>query len=446
MNFDKLGLIPEILKAIESRGYKTPTKVQSEAIPAILKGKDVLGGSQTGTGKTAAFALPILNKLSERGRSNKNPRALILTPTRELADQVGESFKDYGKHLDLKSASVYGGVSINPQIKNIKNGLDILIATPGRLLDHLRQKTINLENIKIFVLDEADRMFDMGFIQDVQKIIKYLPEQRQNLMFSATYDKDVRKLVNKILTNPVTVEVTKGNTPADMVEQKALYVDQKQKSSLLVHLMNKDNWYQVLVFVRTKHGADRLAKQLQQQNIPSAAIHGDKRQGARTRALEQFKKGDLQALIATDVAARGIHMNELGYVVNYDLPQVPEDYVHRVGRTGRAGKKGIAISFVTPDEKRQLQRIERLLKTNIDIFKEEGFVPDATVVTTPKKKPASPYGVQKGPKNRKGNESRGSVPSKPGSHKSFGRKPGSKHTSSSQKKSHPFPKGKLGYK
>ncbi len=377
MNFNKLGLCPEILEAVEARGYQNMTPIQAQAIPAILQGKDVLGGAQTGTGKTAAFALPILEMLDAApvSRGRRKPRALILTPTRELADQVGESFRVYGKYLSLRSAAIYGGVSINPQISVLKKGMDIVIATPGRLLDHLDQKTINLSEIEILVLDEADRMLDMGFIRDIQRILKFLPPERQNLMFSATYEKEIRKLAGSLLNDPVSVEVAKRNTAAEMVEQKVHHIDKTQKRHLLAHLIKTGGWYQVLVFVRTKHGANRLAKQLLKENIPSAAIHGDKSQGARTRALTQFKQGDLQALIATDVAARGIHLEELSHVVNFDLPQVPEDYVHRIGRTGRAGKSGTAISFVSPDEIKQIQRIEKLLKNRIPLEDVKGFIP-----------------------------------------------------------------------
>lgn len=378
MNFNTSGLRSELLDAVESRGYKEMTPIQSKAIPAILEGKDVLGGAQTGTGKTAAFALPILHRLSDSDDSqkrNRTPRALVLTPTRELADQVGESFKDYGKYLKLRSTSIYGGVGINPQISALRKGVDIVIATPGRLLDHLDHRTINLDQIETLILDEADRMLDMGFIRDIQKILKYLPAKRQNLMFSATYDKDIRKLANGLLNNPVSVEVAGRNTAAEKVEQFVHHVDKTQKRHLLAHLIKTEGWYQVLVFVRTKHGANRLAKQLAQGKIPSAAIHGDKSQGARTRALSQFKQGDLQVLVATDVAARGIHLEELTHVVNFDLPQVPEDYVHRIGRTGRAGKSGTAISFVSSDEKKLLQRIETLLKSSIKQVRAQNFVP-----------------------------------------------------------------------
>lgn len=373
MTFNKLGLNPEILNALEKSGYKKATPIQAQAIPAIMQGKDVLGGAQTGTGKTAAFALPVLNKLSESPKRAKHPRALVVTPTRELADQVGESFRTYGRNLKLVSTKIYGGVKINPQISSLKNGTDIVIATPGRLLDHIGQKTIRLNNIEVLILDEADRMLDMGFINDIRKIIKALPEKRQNLLFSATYSKDIKKLAGGVLKNPVNVEVSRRNTAAEKVEQVVHFVPRGQRKELLAHLIKEGSWYQTLVFVKMKHGANRLAQQLDRLGIPSAAIHGDKSQGARTRALKDFKKGDIQALIATDIAARGLQIDNLDYVVNYDLPQVPEDYVHRIGRTGRAGKSGKAISLVHHDDKKQLQRIERLLKYTIDVKDVDGF-------------------------------------------------------------------------
>ncbi|MGL1892097.1 MAG: DEAD/DEAH box helicase [Spirochaetaceae bacterium] len=378
MTFDKLGLKPELLKAVESKGYKTATAIQSGSIPAILEGKDLLGGAQTGTGKTAAFALPILDRLSEYDIKTKHPRALVLTPTRELAAQVAESFIHYGKNLKLKTTVIFGGVKINPQIATLKNGVDIIVATPGRLLDHMSQGTINLNKIEVLVLDEADRMLDMGFIRDIKKITAKLPKKRQNLMFSATYGGDIRKLAEELLNEPVSVEVTKRNSAADKVTQIVHKIDKGQKRHLLQHLIKTENWYQVLVFVRTKHGANRLAKALDKEGIPSAAIHGDKSQGARTRALNDFKKGDLQALIATDVAARGLHLDDLSYVVNYDLPQVSEDYVHRIGRTGRAGKTGIAISLVCAEEHSQLKQIEKMLKKNIEVIGVKGFKPVKT--------------------------------------------------------------------
>lgn len=375
MTFDHLGLKPEILKAVDFKGYKTATPIQAQSIPAILDGKDVMGGAQTGTGKTAAFALPILNNLSNTPAISKHPRALVLTPTRELADQVGKSFTTYGNFLKLKTAIIYGGVNIKPQKSTLKNGTDIIVATPGRLLDHLNQNNICLSQIEILVLDEADRMLDMGFIRDIKKIISFLPTVRQNLLFSATYGKDIKSLAAGILKNPVSVEVARRNTAAEKVEQKIHLIERNQKRHLLAHLVKEEAWYQVLIFVRTKHGANRLSHQLEKKGIPSSSIHGDKSQGARTRALGEFKKGNLQALVATDVAARGIDLENLTHVVNFDLPQTPEDYVHRIGRTGRAGKSGIAISLVSPEEKKQLQQIEKLLKKSIVIEKVEGFRP-----------------------------------------------------------------------
>jgi len=375
MIFEELGLNPELLRAVSSRGYKTPTPIQAQSIPAILNGKDVLGGAQTGTGKTAAFALPILNKLNEIKTGKKDPRALILTPTRELADQVGESFIDYGKYLDLNAVKIYGGVKINPQIANLRNGTDIIIATPGRLLDHLQQKTISLSSIEILVLDEADRMLDMGFINDIKKIISFLPKYRQNLMFSATYGNDIKALAKGILKDPVSVEVTKRNAAADKVEQGIHFIDKNQKRHLLAHLIKEETWYRVLVFVKTKHGANRLTSQLSKAGIPSAAIHGNKSQAARARALKNFIKGDTQALIATDVAARGLHLEDLSHVVNFDLPNISEDYIHRIGRTGRAGKSGIAISLVSSEDKQHLKKIEKLLKEPIPVLTASGFKP-----------------------------------------------------------------------
>lgn len=376
MTFTQLGLKDEILRAVQDRGYTETTAIQEKSIPAILNNRDVLGGAQTGTGKTAAFALPLLEKLSENERAGKMPRVLVLTPTRELAEQVGESFKSYGQYLSLKTVTVYGGVKIGSQISSLRKGVDILVATPGRLLDHLAQKTIHLKNIETLVLDEADRMLDMGFIHDIKRILKQMPVKRQNLMFSATYGKDIRTLSEGILKNPVSVEVTRRNTAAEMVVQYLYKVDKRQKRFLLSHLIKEESWYQVLVFVRTKHGANRLSKQLAKEGINTAAIHGDKSQNARLKALENFKKGDLQALIATDVAARGIHLEGLSHVVNFDLPRNAEDYVHRIGRTGRAGQSGTAVSFASSDEKQDLQKIERLLNKSIPVKRSESFVPE----------------------------------------------------------------------
>lgn len=404
MTFEFLGLNPEIQKAVVKKGYKKTTPIQEQAIPAVLKGKDVLGGAQTGTGKTAAFALPILNILSEKSTKSGKIRALVITPTRELADQVGDSFNDYGKFLQLRTTKIYGGVKMNPQITNLQNGTDIVVATPGRLLDHIQQETIDLSGVEILVLDEADRMLDMGFIKDIKKIIKALPKHRQNLLFSATYGKDIKVLSAEVLRDPVYVEVSKRNTAADKVEQITYSIEKSQKRHFLAHLMREENWYQVLVFVRTKHGANRLAKQFDKEGIPSAAIHSDKTQAARTRALKSFKKGDLQALIATDVAARGIDLQDLTHVVNFELPQVPEDYVHRIGRTGRAGKSGTAITLVAPEDKGQLQKIEKILKYQIPSKPVKGFKP----VYEPRENSSRSSGKRSGAAGKNGSSKPGS--------------------------------------
>ncbi|MCF7942258.1 MAG: DEAD/DEAH box helicase [Spirochaetia bacterium] len=375
MNFNSFGLTEELLEAVNKQGYTIPTPIQAQTIPAILEGKDLIGGAQTGTGKTAAFALPILHLLNQSGKRTRNPRALVLSPTRELAAQVAESFHDYGMALSLRTMSIYGGVKINPQIAALRRGTDVLVATPGRLLDHLSQKTLDLSDIEILVLDEADRMLDMGFVRDIRKIMRFLPERRQNLLFSATYSPEIRKFSRDILNDPVVVEVSRKNEAAEKVEQSFYSITKDQKRHLLVHFIQTHSWYQALVFVSTKHGADRLSKQLLKKGIPVGAIHGNKSQNARTRTLKDFKKGDLQVLVATDVAARGIHMEGLSHVVNFNLPQVAEDYIHRIGRTGRAGKSGKSITFVSPDEKDQWNKIQRMLKTSVRVSSPEGFIP-----------------------------------------------------------------------
>jgi len=375
MTFESMDLKPELLEALKNRGYQKPTPIQEQAIPAIIEGRDILAGSQTGTGKTAAFALPVLDLLTDTAHRGKNPRCLVLTPTRELADQVATSFESYGNFLNIRITKIYGGVKINPQTIALRKGTDVVVATPGRLLDHMNQGNIKLSSIEMLVLDEADRMLDMGFIKDIYKIIGQLPEGRQNLMFSATYDKAIRKLAKDILNNPLEIEVARRNQAADKVDQVIYKIPSNQKRDLLCHLIKEGNWYQVLVFVRTKHGASRLASQLQKKGILSMAIHGDKSQNARTKALKQFQKGDIQALIATDIAARGLHLEDLSHVVNYDLPQVPEDYIHRIGRTGRAGKSGRAISLITGEDKKMLARIERVLNGTIPEEKALGFEP-----------------------------------------------------------------------
>jgi ATP-dependent RNA helicase RhlE len=361
MPFSALGLIPELTRALVDRGYSAPTPVQARVIPEILTGRDVLAGAQTGTGKTAGFTLPILQRL-QNGSSSRAPRVLILVPTRELAAQVNESIQSYGKYLRQRSLVVFGGVSINPQIEGLRRGTDILVATPGRLLDHAQQRTVDLSRVEIFVLDEADRMLDMGFIADIRRVIKLLPKTRQNLMFSATYSEDIRGLAQGLLHNPIEIEVARRNAAVDLVEQRAYMVQKDQKRALLSHLIQDGDWSQVLVFTRTKHGANRLAKQLQQDGIEASAIHGNKSQSARTAALSDFKNFRIRALVATEVASRGLDIKELPYVVNYELPNVPEDYVHRIGRTGRAGATGVAVSLVSSDENGLLKDIERLLR------------------------------------------------------------------------------------
>jgi ATP-dependent RNA helicase RhlE len=361
MPFSALGLIPELTRALVDRGYSAPTPVQARVIPEILNGRDVLAGAQTGTGKTAGFTLPILQRL-QNGTSSKAPRALILVPTRELAAQVNESIQSYGKYVRNRSLVVFGGVSINPQIDALRRGADILVATPGRLLDHAQQGTVDLSRIEIFVLDEADRMLDMGFIADIRRVIKLLPKKRQNLLFSATYSDDMRRLAQGLLHDPAEIEVARRNAAVEAVEQRAYKVAKDQKRALLSHLIHDGDWSQVLVFTRTKHGANRLTKQLQQDGIEASAIHGNKSQSARTAALADFKNFRIRALVATEVASRGLDIKELPYVVNYELPNVPEDYVHRIGRTGRAGATGVAVSLVSPDENGLLKDIEKTIR------------------------------------------------------------------------------------
>jgi ATP-dependent RNA helicase RhlE len=363
MNFSELGLKPELCAAVAEKGYTVPTPIQKAAIPAVLSGRDVLAGAQTGTGKTAGFVLPILQRLG--GREAQGPRALVLTPTRELAAQVAESVRHYGKNTSLRSEVIFGGVSERPQIASLARGCDVLVATPGRLLDLAQQKAVSLANVQVFVLDEADRMLDMGFIHAIKRVRAMLPAQRQNLMFSATYSEDIRRLAENLLRNPLAVEVNPPNKTADKVEQVSYRLPKEHKRHLLAHLINEGNWHQVLVFTRTKHGANRLADQLTRAGIPSAPIHGNKSQNARVRALEDFKNNKIVALVATEVAARGLDIKELPYVVNYELPNVPEDYVHRIGRTARAGSTGKAISLVSPDESPFLKDIVKLLGRDV---------------------------------------------------------------------------------
>ncbi len=385
MTFEQLGLSADILRALSEQGYTRPTPIQAQAIPVILDGKDVLAGAQTGTGKTAGFTLPLLQRLSTRPSKSgrRTIRALILTPTRELAAQVGESVATYGRHLDLEATVVFGGVKINPQIQKLKRGVDILVATPGRLLDHVSQGTIDLSQVEILVLDEADRMLDMGFIHDIRKVLAQLPERRQNLLFSATFSGEIRALAERLLDAPVSIEVARRNTAAESVAQRVLRVDRGRKAELLAWLIGSRDWRQVLVFTRTKHGANRLAQYLDKAGLSASAIHGNKSQGARTRALAGFKKGDIRVLVATDIAARGLDIDQLPHVVNFELPNVAEDYVHRIGRTGRAGREGEALSLVCVDEDRLLRDIEKVIGRRLPAEVLEGYEPDPSIRPEP---------------------------------------------------------------
>lgn len=367
MPFRTLGLSTDLLRAVADEGYTAPTPIQQQAIPAILQGQDVFASAQTGTGKTAGFTLPLLQRLSTThpSKGHRTPRALILTPTRELAAQVSDSVRTYGKYLSLKSAVVYGGIGIGPQIQMLRRGVDILVATPGRLLDHLEQKTLDLSQIEILVLDECDRMLDMGFIHDIRKILAHLPPSRQTLMFSATFSKVIQQLASTLLKSPTLIEVAPRNTTAEQVEQVVHPVDRDRKRELLSYMIGFHNWKQVLVFTRTKHGANRLAEQLAKDGLKTTAIHGNKSQAARTRALNDFKQGKVRVLVATDVASRGLDIDQLPHVVNFELPNVPEDYVHRIGRTGRAGNEGRAVSLVSEDEYPLLKSIEQLLNRTL---------------------------------------------------------------------------------
>ncbi len=412
MSFDQLDLSEPLLKAISEQGYDKPTPVQEQAIPIILRGRDILAGAQTGTGKTAGFALPLLQLLHNQGLPKKpHPiRALILTPTRELASQVYESFKTYGKHVPLFSEVVFGGVSIHMQIKRLQRGADILVATPGRLLDLIYQKQIDLSQVQFFVLDEADRMLDMGFIRDIRKVIDLLPDQRQNLLFSATYSKDIKVLASQLLNNPAEVAVARENATADKISQRVYAIKKENKRELISWLIGDGDWHQVLIFVRTKHGADRLCKQLIKDGIRCAALHGNKSQGARTKALEGFKQGNVTALIATDIAARGLDIDQLPHVVNYDLPAVAEDYVHRIGRTGRAGAEGEAISLVTAEEAHLLFAIEKVLNKQIPRESDTGYEP---VLLRVEKKAKSKPKVNQQRQNTKTDKKRNSNRYKP---------------------------------
>ena len=380
MTFETFGLSEELLRAVRATGYTSPTPIQTQAIPAILAGKDIMATAQTGTGKTASFTLPLLQQLNNKPLIKSNlARALVLTPTRELAAQVQDSVMTYGRYLPLRSAVVFGGVSINPQMMKLRRGVDVLVATPGRLLDLYQQNAIRFNDIETLVLDEADRMLDMGFIHDIKKIMSLLPKQRQNLMFSATFSNDIRRLAKGIMNSPIEIDVSPRNTTVETIVQLIHPVDKTNKTALLSYLIRKDNWYQVLVFSRTKHGADKLVKRLAHDDVHAAAIHGNKSQGQRTRALAGFKQNKIRILVATDIAARGIDIDQLSHVVNFDLPNVPEDYIHRIGRTGRAGASGRAISLVSADEAKQLQDIEQLIKFKIEREEIQGFEPEHIV-------------------------------------------------------------------
>ncbi len=380
MQFDELGLRAELLGAVRLEGYTVPTPIQAKAIPVVLDGRDVLGGAQTGTGKTAAFTLPMLHLLTKGVvslKKGRKPRALVLTPTRELAAQVAESVDTYGRNLRLRSTVIYGGVGIHPQIDALRRGVDIVIATPGRLLDHAGRPTVDLSRIEILVLDEADRMLDMGFLPDIKRIMKLLPARRQNLLFSATYTDDVKRFADGLLHNPEVIEVASRNTAAETVIQVVHPVGRTRKRALLTHLIKEGDWNRVLVFTRTKHGANRLTKQLTTDGVSATAIHGNKSQAARTKALADFKRGKVSTLVATDIAARGLDIDRLPHVVNFDMPAIAEDYIHRIGRTGRAGESGKAISLVSADERGLLTQVERLLRRKVEVEHIEGFTQES---------------------------------------------------------------------
>ncbi|MDX9982061.1 MAG: DEAD/DEAH box helicase, partial [Lentisphaeria bacterium] len=424
MSFRDLGLRAELLRAVETQGYTVPTPVQSEAIPAVLSGVDVLAGAQTGTGKTAAFALPILQRLAERSGNSRFPRVLVLAPTRELASQIGDSFAVYGQYLPQRTTVVFGGVGIQPQIDQLRRGTDVLVATPGRLLDHAGRKTLDLGQVEVLVLDEADRMLDMGFIPDIRRVLRLLPAKRQNLFFSATFPESVQELADDILRQPTRIQVSPRNAAAENVNQIVHHVPAQQKRALLSHLIQTEGWSQVLVFTRTKHGANRLAKQLVSDGIEAEAIHGNKSQSARTRALSGFKAGRVRALIATDIASRGIDIDQLPHVVNFDLPNIPEDYVHRIGRTGRAGVEGTARSLVSAEERAYLRDIERLLRRSIPV--QEVSFPSRPVTAEPA--PAPNHRPQRGENSR---------PARPASSQPRGNRPSARPAATPQRDSRP---------
>ena len=426
MSFANLGLSDALVRAVAESGYTEPTPIQSQAIPLVLEGCDVLAGAQTGTGKTAAFVLPILQRLAgPSGQFAGRPaprkiRALIVAPTRELAAQVEESVRAYGRHTRVSSAAIYGGVSINPQIEQLRRGLDVLVATPGRLLDHCGQRTVDLSGVEVLVLDEADRMLDMGFIPDIRRILAILPRQRQNLLFSATFAEPIRALAESMMNAPRRIQVTPANSTVEAVAQTIHPVDAGRKAELLVHLVKEGNWFQVLVFTRTKHGANKLAARLEKSGVPALAIHGNKSQNARTRALSEFKSGKLQVLVATDIAARGLDIEQLPHVVNFELPHVPEDYVHRIGRTGRAGASGEAISLVGAEEGARLRDIERVIRRSLPRVTIAGFEPGrpgaqpAEPIESDERPPRAPRGAPRGAARPAARPSSGQRPASPG--------------------------------
>ncbi|MDO6441660.1 MULTISPECIES: DEAD/DEAH box helicase [unclassified Marinobacter] len=426
MSFSSLGLSEQLVRATADQGYETPSPIQLQAIPAVLSGKDVMAAAQTGTGKTAGFTLPLLQRLAEKPRTGKGPRVLILAPTRELAAQVHDSVNLYSKYVPTKAAVVFGGVKINPQMMKLRKGLDVLVATPGRLMDLYQQNAVKFNEVEILVLDEADRMLDMGFIRDIKKILALLPAKRQNLLFSATFSGEIRALAQGLLNNPVQIDVAVRNTTAETVKQSVYAVDQSQKTALLSKLVRDNSWEQVLVFTRTKHGANRLTQKLEKDGITAAAIHGNKSQGARTRALANFKAGEVRVLVATDIAARGLDIKQLPQVVNFELPNVPEDYVHRIGRTGRAGESGHALSLVSADELKMLVGIEKLIKKQLPRKEMEGFEPKNHVAMKPKAKADPSKARNRSGGNGGGNGRPGGKP------RSFGDKPGGRSGGRSQ--------------
>jgi ATP-dependent RNA helicase RhlE len=408
MSFKSLGLSDALLKAVSEKGYTTPSPIQQKAIPVVLQGKDVLASAQTGTGKTAGFTLPMIHRLINNPRQGRRKiRALVLTPTRELAAQIQENVLEYSKYVDIKSMVIFGGVNQNPQVRTLRQGVDILVATPGRLLDLQNQGLLSLSDVEFLVLDEADRMLDMGFIHDIKKVLKMVPAKRQNLLFSATFNTDIKKFASSILTNPVLVEATPENTTAEKVDQKSYRVDKSRKTEMLIKFIREGNWDQVLVFTRTKHGANRLSEKLEKDGISSAAIHGNKTQNARVKALAGFKSGKVRVLVATDIAARGLDIPLLPYVINYELPNVPEDYVHRIGRTGRAGASGQAISLVGVDEVDYVRGIEKLLGEKLHSEVLEGFQPTDTLAQIKKEAAENKARHQQGRRNSGNSGGRG---------------------------------------